>query len=411
MKMSVPSLMLSEGQTARLSMNWIVDKRADLFWFIGGALAGYFMFFLHAGLRVDMVTVWFLWVIFLDSPHFFGTYVRTYFDKEEFVKRKKLLIGSLGWLLAGPAMIGLSYLLHQANIGNYKFPFLVFIIFFNLWAYWHVVRQHFGIMSLYKKKNNDFAPADTRIDKAILYVGLLAPFVSFIIRHPEARKALGLSSAFPAYPALNSFSQMFSINFLAQFHWEHVIVFLSIAAFSAVSIAFICRQLYRWKNGLALNIPKIFFMIALIPLYAIINYSAAILTAPLLAFSAFVTIYHDVQYHAIVWFYSKNRYQKPGVDTKKYGLATKITKNFATYMMCGIAMAAMFRLFGCSFQVHPGCGILVMTSDQLLFGSISSKELLYVFLLGLPMHHYFVDQYIWRPSKDTTLQKDLKLNQ
>jgi hypothetical protein len=316
-----------------------------------------------------------------------------------------------GWLLAGPTMIGFSYLLHQANIENYKFPFLVFIIFFNLWAYWHVVRQHFGIMSLYKKKNGDYEPVDTRIDKAILYVGLLAPFVSFIFRHPEARKALGLSSAFPPYPAVNSISKFFSANFLAQLQWEHIIVFLSVAAFSTVSVAFIGRQLYRWRNGLPLNMPKIFFMIALIPLYAIINYSAAILTAPLLAFSAFVTIYHDVQYHAIVWFYSKNRYHKPGLEAKKYGLATKMTKNFATYMMCGIAMAAIFRLFGCSFQVHPGCGVLVITSDQLLFGSISSRELLYGLLLGIPMHHYFVDQYIWRPSKDATLQKDLKLNQ
>ncbi len=387
-------------------MNWIVNRQADLLWFIGGALTGYAMFFLHAGLSLDMATVWFLWVVFIDSPHFFGTYVRTYFDKEEFQKRKKLLIGSLAWLLVGPAMIGSSYMLHQMNVANYRFPFLLFIVFFQLWAYWHVVRQHYGIMSLYKKKNSDFDRRDLRIDQAILYVGLLAPFLAFIIRHPEARRALGLSAALPAYPAQASF---FSASFWQQLSWEHTLVFLTVLAVVSVVGIFAFRQIKRWRAGMSLNMPKIIFLAALLPLYAFICYSPAVLTAPLLAFSAFVTIYHDVQYHAIVWFYSKNRYQRPGVDARKYGLATKITRNFATYIVCGIAMAAIFRIFGCSFDVHPGCGVLVMTSTEHLFGSMTTKELLYSFLIGLPMHHYFVDQFIWRPSKDSGLQKDLKL--
>jgi hypothetical protein len=41
----MPGLTLAEGQAGRLSMNWIINKRADLLWFIGGALTGYFMFF------------------------------------------------------------------------------------------------------------------------------------------------------------------------------------------------------------------------------------------------------------------------------------------------------------------------------------------------------------------------------
>lgn len=407
--MSMQGISLS-GQPAvsRLSMNWIVNRKSDLLWFIGGALAGYGMFYLHAGLKVDMVTVWFLWVVFLDSPHFFGTYLRTYFDKEEFQKRKKLLLGSFAWFFVGPATIGISYLLNLANFTNYQFPFLLFIVFFNLWAYWHVVRQHYGIMSLYKKKNSDFDQIDFRVDQGILYVGLLAPFLAFIVRHPQARKALGLAGEAPPFPALGSGS-IFSAEFLSQLHWEHYLISLSVIAVSAVIIAFVARQLYRWTHGLSLNMPKIIFLIALLPLYALICYSSAVLTAPLLAFSAFVTIYHDIQYHAIVWYYTRNRYHRPDVDKSKYGLAPKLSKNFAIYMLSGIAMAAAMRLFGCGFELHPGCGVFVMTSEHIMFGSLSTRELLLSFLLGFPLHHYFVDQYIWRPSKDTTLQKDLKL--
>lgn len=50
-----------------------------------------------------------------------------------------------------------------------------------------------------------------------------------------------------------------------------------------------------------------------------------------------------------------------------------------------------------------------MTSQITLFGDISTSEFLLGFVIGIPLHHYFVDQYIWRPSKDKTLQEDLKI--
>jgi hypothetical protein len=389
----------------RYSMNWIVNKKADLLLFIGGALTGYIMFFLHAGLHLNMLTVWFIWVVFIDTPHFYSTYLRTYFDKEEFQARKKLLIGSLGWLLVGPAFIGISYVLYTLGVGVYKAPFLLFIIFFNLWAYWHVVRQHYGILALYKRKNNDFDNRDTQIDKVLLYGGLIAPFITFAIRHPEARGLFGLSTAFPVYPD----AALFSSSFMSQLHWEHIVVILSVTFMIGISFIFFVRQWQRWRNGQVLNVPKILFFIALIPLYAYINYSPAVTTAPLIAFTAFVTIYHDVQYHAIVWFYSQNRYHKPGVDKKKYGLAVKLSQNFAIYALAGIAMAALLRVTGSFLDITPGFSPIVMTSEMTLFGDLSTSALLLSFVIGIPLHHYFVDQFIWRPSKDQALRQDLKI--
>jgi hypothetical protein len=397
--------------TIRTTNNWIIDQRTDLVWFIGGALAGYAMFFLHAGLALDMVTVWFLWVVFLDSPHFFGTYVRTYFDKEEFNARKKLLLGSIAWLGFGPLMVGLAFLLHQAGFTNYRLPFLVLLVFFNLWAYWHVVRQHWGILALYRRVNNDYNKWDTHLDRALLYVGLLAPFVAFLVRHSEARMAVGLGRAFPAWPSGGLWASALSpVGGTAPWHWEHLVVLLTVIAVVGTVTAFIGRQVYCSMHGIPINVPKLLFMAALIPLYVLICYSPAVLTAPLLAFGAFVTVYHDVQYHAIVYFYSRNRYHRPGVDPKRYGLAPKLTKNFFTYILAGIAMAGIFHLLGCSFDVHPGCMSLVLTSHQPLFGTITTKELLIGFMLGFPLHHYFVDQFIWRPSRDTNLRQDLKVN-
>lgn len=401
----------AERPLNQLSINWIVSKRADLMWFIGGALTGYAMILLHTGLHLDMVTVWFLWVAFLDTPHFFGTYLRTYFDKQEFHARRKLLIGAWAWLLAGPTTLGAAYVLHRNGIAGYAIPFTAFKVFFSLWAYWHVVRQHLGIMALYKRKNNDFASTDTLIDKAVLYVGLLAPFLAFIIRHPEARTTLGLSQTMPVWPrvARGDFAAIFSAEYLRGLQWEHYVVLLTMVAVGGLVLTFAFRQFYRWRSGLPVNLPKILFLIALLPLYAYINYSPAILTAPLLAFGAFVTIYHDVQYHAIVWFYSRNRYHRPGGDPKQYGLAVKISKSFGIYALCGVSMALVLRVFGCAFEIHPGCGPFVLTSDVTLFGSFTTRELIYSIVIGVPLHHYFVDQFIWRPSRDKGLRKDLKI--
>jgi hypothetical protein len=407
--MTTLTIASNENVLPRVSSRWIISQRTDLLWFIGGALAGYGLFVLHAGLHLDMVTIWFLWVVFIDSPHFFGTYVRTYFDRQEFQARRRLLIGSLGWLAVGPTILGLSYLLHQAGSAAYRVPFLAFIVVFNLWAYWHVVRQHWGIMALYRRKNQDFALWDTRLDQALIYVGLLAPFTAFLVRHPEARKALGLAPEFPVWPAGVTQLEALMPTGNRPWHWEHAVVAMSVAAVTIVVAGFVVRQFWRWRSRLPLNLPKLLFVAALIPLYSYICYSSAVITAPLLAFSAFVTIYHDVQYHAIVYFYSRNRYHRPGVDARSFGLAPWLTRNFAVYLLAGIVMAGLFRLFGCSFELHPGCFPLVLTSEQTLFGSITTRELLLSLLLGVPMHHYFVDQFIWRPSRDEGLRSDLQM--
>lgn len=403
---------LRQSFAQNVSMNWIINQRMDLLWFIGGALAGYGLFFIHAGLGWDMVGIWFLWVVFLDSPHFFGTVSRTYFDKEEFKQRKRLLTWSLLWFLAGPAMILFSWALFEAGIAAYEFPWKAFLIFFGLWAYWHVVRQHYGFMRLYQKKNADIDRVDARLDSALLYAGLIVPFAVFIVRHPEVRVQFGLDATVPAYPALPVDGRMaapFDLSYLSGLAWEHWFVALSAAFIGTLAIAFLVRQMTKIRAGEQVNGPKMLFLLAVVPLHVYVCFSSAVLSASLLAFSAFVTIFHDIQYHALIWFHHRNRYHKPGVDQKKFGIAPKLSKNLFTYFGCAIFFALIFRLLGCTFDIHPGCTPFVISSDIALFGGLHADVLLKGFLLGFPLHHYFVDQYIWKTSKSKALRKDLKM--
>jgi hypothetical protein len=291
-------------------------------------------------------------------------------------------------------------------------PWNLLLIFFGLWAYWHVVRQHYGFMRLYQKKNADSHPIDARLDSALLYAGLLLPFLVYINRHPETRAQVGLSAALPAYPPLPAGGRLmapFDLSYLTALSWEHWIVVISAAIIGMLATAFLVRQAVRIRHGDRINGPKILFMLAVVPLHVYVCFSTAVLTTPLLAFGAFVTVFHDFQYHAIVYFYHRNRYHRPEVDQKQFGWAPKISGNLFVYAVCAVGFAAVIRLLGCAFELNPGCTPLLATSEINLFGAFNTDALLTGFLLGFPLHHYFVDQFIWKTGRSEELQNDLKL--
>ena len=393
-------------------MNWIINRRMDLTWFIGAAVSGYALVFMYAGLGWDMVGIWFLWVVFLDSPHLFGTFSRTYLDRREFQQRKTLLTCSLLWFVAGPAMILLGYGLFELGVSGYQLPWKLLLIFLGLWAYWHVVRQHYGFLRLYQKRNADRDPIDARLDSALLYAGLFLPFLVYINRHPETRVQVGLPEALPAYPPSPAGGRLmasFDPSYLSALSWEHWIFVVSAAIIGALAIAFLARQAVRIRHGKRVNGPKILFMLAVVPLHVYLCFSATVLTAPLLAFTAFVTIFHDFQYHAIIWFHQRNRYHRPEVDPKQFGWASRVSANWFVYAACAVGFAVVLRLLGCAFEVHPGCTPVLTTSEINLFGAFNTDALLKAVLVGFPLHHYFVDQFIWKTGRSETSQDDVEI--
>ena len=377
--------------TSAITFPWIINKKTDLIWFIGGALSGYFLFFLNVGLGWDMISIWFIWVTFIDTPHFFGTYSRTFFDKEEFANRKKLLLGSMLWYLAGPLAVLISYLMYSVGSVNYYVPWSLFAAFFGAWAYWQVVRQHYGFMALYKKKMGEKSSFDFKLDSAMLYGGLLLPFLVFVSRHPDTRGFVFIVDASsPLIPIISIGTTILVIG---------------------VSLIFIARQVYLSKLGEKINGAKILFLLAVVPLHFFICYSDAVLDSGFFAFGAFVTVFHDLQYHAIVWFHHKNRYHKKGVDSTRFGIAAKISKNLAVFICCAVFMGVLVRLLGCSIQVHPGCFPFYIATEKMIFADFGMDKLLQGVLIGFALQHYFLDQFIWRTSKDKTLNKDLKLSE
>jgi hypothetical protein len=379
---------------AKTSTNWIVGQRVDLTAFIGGALAGYAVFFMHAGLGWDMLLIYMLFITFMDTPHFFGTYLRTYLDREEFKARKSFLLLSLLWLGAGPAVVLLCYGLYRAGIAPYMLPFNIFVLAVGIWAYWHVVRQHYGFMRLYQVKNGERARERAREDGWLMHLGLVLPFIVFVLRHHESRQAFGLSPVFPAWPS-----------------WEYYVIGLCGLALSYLIASFIYREWSNVRSGAPLNVPKVLLFTAVLPLHMVVCFSQSVLTAPLITFSAFVTIYHDIQYHVLVYCHQKNRFRN-NPAAGRHGIAAAISKNVFFFAASAVAFGLFVRGFGCGIQVYDGakqCFSPALIGKVHLFGTVESDTLLGAFFLGFPCHHYFVDQFIWKPSKDRALQRDLGL--
>src|ERR1041384_6063869 len=156
-----------------LSLRWIISARDDLIWFIGSVASSYLLLGLYVTGVLPLIPMVAGWAILIDAPHVFGTFSRTYFDKSEWQSRKRLMLGSLLFFVIGPVMVLLGV--------GFTFFFVA-----ALWAYYHLVKQHYGFMVLYKKKNNDLAPIDNALDRLLLMFAFNYPFVAFIAGDPAA---------------------------------------------------------------------------------------------------------------------------------------------------------------------------------------------------------------------------------
>jgi len=331
---------------ARVVPRWIIGRGVDLSLVIGSAGAGYLYLALFTVFHVPASLLWWFWSVGFDGTHIFATASRTYFDSEARRRDRGLLFGSLLFFFAlGPAMV----------LAGWK-GWLYLLV--GVWAYYHVIRQHYGFMVLYKVKNRDLAPADNALDRLFFGVMLVAPpFLRFFVRHPEE---LGIPWSLPRVEAP---------------------LWLAVAATGAI---YVVRQGMRRRAGQPMNLPKYLLFAAIIPLhwltYAFLSWKAAVPT---------VTIVHNLQYHAIVWFHNRNRYTEAGSTARNGRIPAAVSRSLAGYAAAGLLFSALYRI--------PGFEL----------GNVS--DLAFGFFCGFGLTHYYLDSRIWRVRHDPGLRQALDL--
>jgi hypothetical protein len=343
--------------------SWIVSARADILWFtVGGAASAFIFWALWRFSHVPLIVLVGIWAVIFDETHGFATISRTYLDAEERKRRGRWLWGSLAFFIAiGPILI----LLH---LGDWLELATV------VWGYYHVFKQHYGFMMMYKKKNRDFSPEDMKLDKIFFAAAFYFPFLTYPLHSSEAAAIL----PYPIPARLAS-------------GYENTLLFVLIL----VTLAYVVRQIQKWRQGLDLNWPKQLLFASAIP----VNYVLFRSAMPLLGVYAAVTIFHNVQYHRLVWFYNQNKYAKDAKEAAKYGLATLVNARWITYVAAAALYAIIFDVVP-RFVLRDGVGLMnIGTRNHIIFSFFAAPGLL----------HYWVDGHIWKVRSDPSLRTYLQL--
>ena len=389
---------ITRAHAGVISLRWIISARDDLIWLIGSVASSYLLLVLYVKGILPLVPMVALWAILIDAPHVFGTFSRTYFDRAERRNRSRLLWGSLLFFAVGPIMV-------LAGAG------LIFFFIAALWAYYHLVKQHYGFMVLYKKKNNDLAPVDNALDRLLLLFAFNYPFVAFVAQDPEARARVPTTL-------------LAGVNGLATILLVGTIV---------LAIAWLGRQVQRAITGQSLNIPKYLLLAAAIPMHWIV------LLTPMphkpIAIVAILTIYHNLQYHRLIWFHNQKYQVSPSPQAErgwgevkaranpsltargegtgrgvaaelhqKYGAAELISRRLLYYIAFGI-------LFGLIYQgPRQILGYISLKRGEGGGAQSFATQLGISFLWGYAFIHYYLDSKIWRIRRDPSVGEALRMN-
>jgi hypothetical protein len=338
---------------------WIHSARDDLIWFQGSVGAGLLLlaFFVLIGdvqggyaAGYPLLVMVFLWGTLFDGTHVWATYARTYFAPDSGSRAQ--VPGSWSWLvlLAGPTMAIIAW--KTAIPALFQF----FLLAAYLWAYWHLVRQHYGFLMLYRRRAGETGARGARLDELVLWSGCLYPFLRFSLGNAYAQS--GLPQLVPA-------------ELLAD---GRIALDMAICV---LAIGFVAIVLSQRVEKLTLG-PKHLLMVLVISFHILV-FS---LLHNLLAILATLTIFHNIQYHRIVWMYER-------------GLGRIPSGGALRFIGLGLVLGLLWY------------GLRVFGVNRL--GPSLAGNALMGFCWGIAFHHYLLDSRIWRPSRSAAVSRALSV--
>jgi hypothetical protein len=335
----------AEAPTSLSGTRWIISRRDDLLWFVGTALVGYSaLALMSAGVSLALLTA--VWLLGVDGPHVTGTVTRTYFDKQE---RRRL-----GWLLWA-----LVPLLFVGPLALYWGQGALFFLFAVCWQHYHITKQHVGFVMLWKAKNKERDAAESRLDRWFLLASGVIPLALFVVktRVPESS-------------------------------FTHLLTTGAIAAYAVLAAIFAAYQVRKWRAGKPMNTPKLLLLAGLVPLqWLAFGYAARFGPDGIVRAGIALGLFHSLQYHRLMWFHNRNRYQTPDARAK-HGLAAVLAQKFGYYFSAAVGLYIMVEI------VPP---------------AIFPMQWLPASVWGVNFMHYLLDSKIWRVRGDKELAAALRM--
>jgi hypothetical protein len=291
---------------------------------------------------------WLFLIVFIDVAHVYATLFKTYFVREEFEKRKNLLI----------ALPSICFI-----IGLILFAFGS-AVFWSVLAYvavFHFIRQQYGFMRLYSR-NETKSRFGIGFDSLVIYTATIYPMLFWFLSSP--RKFSWFTK--------NDFFRFENNLILPVLNW----IYIGIVSF------YIFRTSYKTLTEGCFNIPKNAIIIGTLLSW----YFGIVYFNNDLVFTLLNVVSHGIPYIALIYLNEIDKKADADLGILNY------VKGFK-----GIMIFLGF-LFGLAFFEEYVWEILVWSEKFTFYEyDFSSWQFLLVPLLTVPQFtHYFLDGFIWK---------------
>lgn len=303
---------------------------------------------------------WVVFVMLIDVAHVYSTLFRTYFDSEEVDRRGTLftIIPVLCWLV--------GVLLYWVGAA----------VFWSVLAYlavYHFVRQQYGFMMIYARKEGA-AGWRLNLDRWAIYLATVYPLIFWHTHLPRNFEWFIAGDFIP-----------FSAVFVERLCW-----FL----YCAVLTAYVLKELAGWRAGQTLSLGKNLLLIGTVLSWyvGIVHYNGD------MAFTLTNVVSHGIPYIALVWIYEHKKLRSAGQVLPRI-VALFRPKYIPIYVLLLALLAYGEELLWDTFvwREHAAVfgswfGISAVTDGLTLTWLVP--------LLAMPQAtHYVLDAFIWRLRK------------
>jgi hypothetical protein len=310
------------------------------------------------------VEYWVILIVMIDVAHVYSTLYRTYFNPNEFKKQH-------------PLLIAIPVFCYVVGVLLYIFDGIIFWRALAYLAVFHFIRQQYGFMRLYsrKEKQNQLYKY---IDAAAVYIATIYPLLYWHFTGTH-----------------KNFNWFVDGDFVLSH--SNMVLMISKWIYALVITVYVIKEGWLIYSSKQINIPKNLIIAGtfLSWYFGIIYYNGD------MAFTTLNVVSHGIPYMALIWILERKRYVS--TNEKKTAL---LRLTFSKYggVICFAGLIIFFAYTeeglwdGLIWKEHPA-----FFRPFALLPSISQNLLLALVVpfLALPQStHYVLDGFIWKLKKD-----------
>ncbi|TNF46804.1 MAG: hypothetical protein EP305_09835 [Bacteroidetes bacterium] len=389
---------------------------------------------LKIGDSASFFSVFIVFALLFDVRHFFPTYTRTILDKS-FMKENK------GWFLSSWAFILLVPIVAMMLMSSSEFrafdSYLIFsftLRFTYIIGFYHLIKQNWGFMAIFKKKNGEKEDGSDKWEKLALLSGSFLPFVYVSLKNPvwfEGGQYIFAPKS-EQLPYILNFWQNISLGLLIL---GFLFILISIAFKSIPQFKYVSRNLSGLFFGLFILVRWILVSGKDVPLYSIMIFLGLIFIyslyksismekirghwnkekwmifiSSLVLYNGIlllpienkfimimaITIPHNIQYLGFTGAFNQRYYLN---SKKEHGLAKVLSEKAVVFFLLSVFYAFVFELSRTGIKYVDWFD----SNDTLRF----VRNIIGIFFLAMVWHHYYLDAVIWRVRKDKDLSENI----